>query len=486
MLSNTWNIYNKTFERDSQKILRATIERRSSSIPATSAARADDSSETIARFDSRESLLAETVLAATPGSTFEGSPRIHVPSTKPIQSDMAPRDRTLFSDAKTALNGEATRSDLTDSIGTLLSDIQLSSLTSQQLDELALLVSERGVVFVREQDLTTDDQTRIAERLGSVSGGKESEVIVKRETRKEVEDEGSKFAPWPQIDWHAEEAFQAKPPSYSLLRIEEGAQDAGATFWVSQYGLYDSLSEYMRNFLDGLHTQTQNPAVRTHPVTGLKALNVFPGLTTRLAELKKKESDNFLQFLDYHVHSAADHTVRFKWASGSVAVWDNRCVAHRHVPSGAQEAIAINTTVLSEKPYFDSASESREERAQRLAREPVELKESPEVVKRRYNRTPLRRIIQRQVLGEEAVPTPAIGRITTTKSESSHETTLVSDSIQSLPPKVEETEDEGKKERTEAWAEEVTKETLPPKKKPIRVSNTPLRRIIQRQVSASA
>lgn len=35
---------------------------------------------------------------------------------------------------------------------------------------------------------------------------------------------------------------------------------------------------------------THHPAVRTHPVTGLKALNVNQGFVTGFAELKKKES----------------------------------------------------------------------------------------------------------------------------------------------------------------------------------------------------
>lgn len=44
---------------------------------------------------------------------------------------------------------------------------------------------------------------------------------------------------------------------------------------------------------------------------------------TGFAELKKEESDKLLEFFRYHIHSADDHTVRWKWAVGSVAMWDN-------------------------------------------------------------------------------------------------------------------------------------------------------------------
>jgi alpha-ketoglutarate-dependent taurine dioxygenase len=39
---------------------------------------------------------------------------------------------------------------------------------------------------------------------------------------------------------------------------------------------------------------THHPAVITHPVTGLKALNVTNGFVTGFAELKKKESGRYL------------------------------------------------------------------------------------------------------------------------------------------------------------------------------------------------
>jgi hypothetical protein len=39
---------------------------------------------------------------------------------------------------------------------------------------------------------------------------------------------------------------------------------------------------------------------------------------------KTRSSDKLLDFFQYHIHSADDHYVRWKWAVGSVAMWDNR------------------------------------------------------------------------------------------------------------------------------------------------------------------
>jgi sulfonate dioxygenase len=122
------------------------------------------------------------------------------------------------------------------------------------------------------------------------------------------------YTPWPQAGWHADTSFEINPPSYSMLRMEEHPPVGGDTAWISQYGLYDALSDTYKKLFDGLHAihtsrlqydtiidlwgtgpnrpplDSHHPAVRTHPVTGLKALNVNEGFTTGFAELKKVES----------------------------------------------------------------------------------------------------------------------------------------------------------------------------------------------------
>ncbi|KAG4222480.1 hypothetical protein PC116_g29046 [Phytophthora cactorum] len=159
--------------------------------------------------------------------------------------------------------------------------------------------------------------------------------------------------------------------------MEEHPPVGGDTAWVSGYGLYDTLSDAMKRFVEGLHAihtsrlqydtildlwgvgpnrppiDSHHPAVRTHPVTGLKALNINTGFVTGFAELKKHESDKLLDFFAYHLHSADDHTVRWKWEVGSVAMWDNRCVLHRVIPGSYESPRrGIRTTVFGEKRKY--------------------------------------------------------------------------------------------------------------------------------------
>ncbi|PSN62990.1 alpha-ketoglutarate-dependent sulfonate dioxygenase [Corynespora cassiicola Philippines] len=311
-----------------------------------------------------------------------------------------PKDRAFFADPeKKSLFSVATPTDLTESIGTLLSNVQLSQLTPQQLDELALLVAERGVVFFRNQDLTTDTQVQLFEHYGILDKHPAQKdvrhVTIKGSTADHRRD--AVYTPWPQAGWHADTSFEVNPPSYSLLRMEEHPPVGGDTAWVSQYGLYDALSPTYQRLFESLHAvhtsrlqydtildlwgvgpnrppiDTHHPAVRTHPVTGLKAWNVNEGFVTGFAELKKAESDKLLDFAHFHIHSADDELVRWKWEAGSVAMWDNRVTVHRVIPGKYEPGSrrGVRTTVFGEKPYFDPKSESRDQRASRLADEKV-------------------------------------------------------------------------------------------------------------------
>ncbi|KAF2100222.1 alpha-ketoglutarate-dependent sulfonate dioxygenase [Rhizodiscina lignyota] len=351
----------------------------------------------MANLEARKHISPDSGFPIALHPNFNPKIKNHVPPDPVREEFQPPKDRASFADPeKKSLLSVAKRTDLTESIGTVLENVQLSQLNEKQLDELALLVTERGVVYFRDQDLTTEGQVKLFEHYGTLDKHPAQKdvkhVIIQgsREDHREI----NKYTPWPSGDFHADTSFEVNPPSYSLLRMEEHPEVGGDTAWVSQYGLYDSLSPAMQKFVEGLHAihtsrlqydtildlwgtgpnrppiDTHHPAVRTHPVTGLKALNVNGGFVTGFAELKKFESDKLLDFFQYHIHSADDHYVRWKWAVGSVAMWDNRAVVHRVIP-GTYEGNrrGIRTTVFGEKPYFDPQSESRKQRTGRIKKE---------------------------------------------------------------------------------------------------------------------
>ena len=69
------------------------------------------------------------------------------------------------------------------------------------------------------------------------------------------------------------------------------------------------------------------PVIITHPVSGRKALEVYPAVTSHFVGWSAAESKPLLDYLDQHA-TLMEHTTLVKWAEGSIAIWDNRCTWH--------------------------------------------------------------------------------------------------------------------------------------------------------------
>ncbi|KAG3146364.1 hypothetical protein PI126_g13345, partial [Phytophthora idaei] len=139
----------------------------------------------------------------------------------------------------------------------------------------------------------------------------------------------------------------------------------------------DRLTPPMREFISGLtaiHTgipqaaaaaargqtirrppvEFEHPVVRTHPVTGRRALYVNPAFTKRIVQLATTESDAVLKLLYQHVTEGHEFQVRFSWTKNAVAIWDNRSTFHYatfdYLPGNRH---AVRVTPHGEVPYFD-------------------------------------------------------------------------------------------------------------------------------------
>jgi hypothetical protein len=121
----------------------------------------------MAHLESRKHISPASGFPITLHPNFNPKIKDHVPP-EPFRGLVNPPiDRAFFADPeKKALFSVAKPVDLTESLGTVLENVQLSQLNEQQLDELALLVTERGVVFFRDQDLTTEKQVELFQHYG--------------------------------------------------------------------------------------------------------------------------------------------------------------------------------------------------------------------------------------------------------------------------------------------------------------------------------
>ncbi|KAL3447170.1 taurine dioxygenase [Aspergillus insuetus] len=321
----------------------------------------------------------------------------HTPQRGPREPVAVPKDRGLFADPDLPhlfADPTVTRIDLTPSLGTLIQGLQLSSLTDGQKDELALLVAHRGVMFFRDQDITAQGQRDLFDHYGipELLPDPEDEKAKGNPIINNIQEQEQDFRAtyvhfkWPFADFHADSSFQANPPSFSLLRIDELPPTGGDTSWISGYGTYETLSKPLQVFADTLSAwhssahvydsvlnywnakpgerpiETLHPLVTTHPVTGYKVLNLNSGFVTRLDGLKRYESDKLLELLFTHIHTAQDHMVRFRWEKNSVALWDNRATTHRATHDYAPlHRHGVRVTIKGQVPRQVPGSLSRKE-----------------------------------------------------------------------------------------------------------------------------
>jgi len=265
---------------------------------------------------------------------------------------------------------------LTPTIGAEIFGVDLAGqIGNQQFQEIHEALMDAQVIFFRDQKITPQQQIDFGRRFGRlhihpaaptlVEGHPEILVIKADEKSKHVAGE----------EWHSDVSCDPEPPMGSILHMHEvPANGGGDTLFASMYAAYDGLSAPMQRLLedftaihDGEHVyrgrygiddrgkqfpRSEHPVIRTHPVTGRKALYVNRGFTTRIVQLKRNESAALLEMLYRHIETPEFHC-RFKWQPGSIAFWDNRCVQHHAMwDYFPLRRYGHRVTVCGDKPFY--------------------------------------------------------------------------------------------------------------------------------------
>ncbi|KAL1968637.1 hypothetical protein VTN77DRAFT_1463 [Rasamsonia byssochlamydoides] len=320
------------------------------------------------------------------------------PPTEPFDF----QDRGLLADkAKPNLlqpgNPDVVVTNLTPRIGTEIRGLQLSQLTDEQKNELALLVAERGVVVFRDQDfkdIGPEKQKEFGQYFGRlhvhpvgahVDGYLEfHNIYLGPDNLSRTKNKSTKLTT---IGYHSDVSYEHQTPGITLLTLLAVPATGGDTAWVSQVVAYERLSEPIKKLLEGLRAEhsgfpqaehatrdgrfvrrdpvkSYHPIVRVHPVTGQKALFVNPGFTKRIVGLKDEESDAILKLLFKHIAQGQDFQVRVRWDDRTVTLWDNRVTAHTAISDydvhNPEEGLrhGFRITTLAEKPQGVNGLES--------------------------------------------------------------------------------------------------------------------------------
>jgi taurine dioxygenase len=262
---------------------------------------------------------------------------------------------------------------LTPAIGAEVSGVDLAALSNAQASALHDALMAHQVIFFRDQKMSVEQHKALGRLFGEllvhpaakaeVEGHPEIRVVHAEETTKVATGEV----------WHSDLSCNAEPPMGSILYIQRNPEAGGDTAFANMYLAYETLAEPIKRLCEGLtalHTSAHvfskdaygrsdksfpeavHPVVRTHPVTGRTALFVNRGFTTRIMELRKHESDALLEMLVRHAETP-EFQCRFRWATNSVAFWDNRCALHRATfDYHPQVRHGHRVTIKGDKPFY--------------------------------------------------------------------------------------------------------------------------------------
>ncbi|MFH8135827.1 taurine dioxygenase [Pantoea osteomyelitidis] len=266
-------------------------------------------------------------------------------------------------------------------IGAQVTNLDLAKpLSDGQFEQLYHALMRHQVLFLRDQQITPQQQRLLAARFGDLHihpvyphADGVDEIIVLDTHQDNPPDNDN---------WHTDVTFIETPPAVAILAAKRLPESGGDTLWASGIAAYNALSEPFKSLLQGLHAEhdfkksfqeykyrkteeehqrwqqavakhppVQHPVIRTHPVSGRQALFVNEGFTTRILELSEKESDALLGFLFTHI-TKPEFQVRWRWQENDMAIWDNRVTQHyANADYYPARRVMHRATVLGDRPF---------------------------------------------------------------------------------------------------------------------------------------
>jgi taurine dioxygenase len=270
----------------------------------------------------------------------------------------------------------------------LAADIEGIDLAGSLTPEIAAAIKEAWgehlVLRFRGQRLSDDDLLRFSRQFGELDWapiaaandapeGREYVMVVSN-----VVENGQAIGQLGAYEaiWHTDMSYVAEPPMASALYSLEVPPEGGDTGFCNMYLAYDTLAPELRRQVEGRlcrHDASRNsagelrrgfvdapdpsqtvgaehPIVRTHPVTGRRALFLGRRRNAYIPGLPLAESEALLDALWAHA-THEKFTWYQQWRRGDLILWDNRAVMHRRDAfDPATRRIMHRTQIKGDRP----------------------------------------------------------------------------------------------------------------------------------------
>ncbi|MDB4972205.1 MAG: tauD2 [Myxococcaceae bacterium] len=160
----------------------------------------------------------------------------------------------------------------------------------------------------------------------------------------------------PELRALAEQLWALHSNEYDYLANKKPGAERGSS--------EEELKQYQETFTSTVY-ETEHPVVHVHPETGEKHL-LLGHFVKRIVGLPSADSAQLIQLLQSHI-TRLENTVRWRWAVGDVAVWDNRATQHYAINDyGDQLRVVRRVTVDGVAPVsVDGRRSQNRTKAQR-------------------------------------------------------------------------------------------------------------------------
>lgn len=280
-----------------------------------------------------------------------------------------------ISDRATRDTGTLDIRPLTPAIGAEILGIDLGSTDiAARIPEIRAALLSHGVIFFRDQDITTAQHIAFARAFGELEI---HPATPKDQPNREVlRIEHGPKSRGQENAWHSDVTWREEPSLGSILLAREVPDCGGDTLFANMHLAYERLSDPMKTFCEGLtavhdiarvfakrlgkrpeelhdtYPPMRHPVIRTHPETGERAIYVNTAFTSHIEGLAESESRWLLDHL-FATAKDAEIQCRFRWQTGSVAFWDNRVCQHfaasDYFPA---RRVMERVTIAGDKPFF--------------------------------------------------------------------------------------------------------------------------------------
>ena len=244
------------------------------------------------------------------------------------------------------------------------------------------LWNEQGLVLIRNQHITPEQLIAFSAGFGALD--RHPNLAPFRHPQYDeiymvsTIPSGGKPSPSEKLGrhWHSDLSYTLYPAMGSLFHCQVCPEVGGDTIFASITAAYDDLSDAMKEMIDplwcehdymaisgGRHLSPEvaaqmkklnppvaQPLVRTHPVTGRKALYIASRVITHIIGMTPEESRPLIDYLVRHTIDPL-YTYRHKWSKHELVMWDNRSLVHSALAdfdAGTPRKF-FRTTVLGEQ-----------------------------------------------------------------------------------------------------------------------------------------